>query len=861
METTVRIGAKAWRLRGQPLSRRAAVGNKRPLRAKLGLAALAATATFSVLSGPEASATPHPFPASDGWVCAVLSCRLHGPTASESFGQRLPNARQSALSSVSPSYWLAGATGAVYAFGDAGHFGSVGAGHLSGRVVGIAATPDAKGYWLAGANGAVYAFGDAGHFGSVGAGHLSGRVVGIAATPDAKGYWLAGANGAVYAFGDARYFGSVGAKHLTRPVAGIAASPDAKGLAQPVVGMAATPDGRGYWLVSGDGRISSFGDARSQGSTPGSHLSQPIVGMATAATGGYWLVSAGGRVLPFHAPYYGSARGARLAQPVVGMAATPDGRGYWLVSGDGRISSFGDARSHGSTAGSHLSQPIVGMATPSSPSLTIKVSDLLVGKVPAVQVRRPDGSQFALARATTIDPAEVGTWTVDASRVGATHVTYYPTVSTTTVVVSGGGQASVTVDYADVVADTTRVAQNGAIKSVGPPASNGGQTVVVSDPDHTIAVGDTLVSGTTPVVPDGLLLSVLSVTANGNGTDTVVGRPAQLSDAVPAGSFNVTSGPSGTTSSGRVASTLRAADMPLPELTCDSGHLGLDGGVNFTPTLNISAQWGGIFHPTSVSAFNFTVSGTMAASLSATFGFTGSCTASVSIDGPELATISFWVGPVPVVIVPKLDFEAGLTVSGKAGYTVSVSQDVTLTFGLAYSSDTGLTPVHRVSHTSRSAGFEPTVDGDAELSVGPKLSFLVYGLAGPYLSAGPFLAFHVYLTSNPWWTLTGGAQAGAGIEFPLFHFDKSDDHILQVSWPIARSTTSSPGEPLVITTGYLPPAAQGQAFGTQLSAIGGTPPTPGLSPPASYRTGSPSTRTPARSPAPPPAPAPARPSP
>jgi hypothetical protein len=35
----------------------------------------------------------------------------------------------------------------------------------------------------------------------------------------------------------------------------------------PVVGMAATPTGRGYWLVSADGAVFTFGDAISAGST------------------------------------------------------------------------------------------------------------------------------------------------------------------------------------------------------------------------------------------------------------------------------------------------------------------------------------------------------------------------------------------------------------------------------------------------------------------------------------------------------------------------------------------------------------------------------------------------------------------
>jgi hypothetical protein len=46
--------------------------------------------------------------------------------------------------------------------------------------------------------------------------------------------------------------------------------------------MAATPDGRSYWLVGADGGVFSFGDARFDGSAPGSgvHVAAPAVGLA-----------------------------------------------------------------------------------------------------------------------------------------------------------------------------------------------------------------------------------------------------------------------------------------------------------------------------------------------------------------------------------------------------------------------------------------------------------------------------------------------------------------------------------------------------------------------------------------------------
>ncbi len=116
---------------------------------------------------------------------------------------------------------------------------------LAFPVVQIDSTPDGGGYWLVGADGGVFSFGDAAFFGSTGGLHLNAPIVGMAPTADGRGYWEVGADGGIFAFGDAGFFGSTGSLHLNAPI----------------VGMAPTADGAGYWLVGADGGIFAFGDA------------------------------------------------------------------------------------------------------------------------------------------------------------------------------------------------------------------------------------------------------------------------------------------------------------------------------------------------------------------------------------------------------------------------------------------------------------------------------------------------------------------------------------------------------------------------------------------------------------------------
>ena len=79
-----------------------------------------------------------------------------------------------------------------------------------------------KGYWLVGADGGVFSFGDASYYGSTGAMTLNKPIVAAMATPDGKGYWLVGADGGVFSFGDASYYGSTGAMTLNKPIVGVA---------------------------------------------------------------------------------------------------------------------------------------------------------------------------------------------------------------------------------------------------------------------------------------------------------------------------------------------------------------------------------------------------------------------------------------------------------------------------------------------------------------------------------------------------------------------------------------------------------------------------------------------------------------
>jgi hypothetical protein len=177
-----------------------------------------------------------------------------------------------------------------------------------------------------------------------------------------NGYDAVGADGSVYTFGSTVLLGDLGGTHLSNPV----------------VGMALRSNGLGYWLDASDGGVFAFGDAGFHGSTGNVRLTKPVVGMAATSDGnGYWLDASDGGIFAFgDAGFYGSTGNVRLTKPAVGMAATPDGKGYWLVASDGGIFAFGDAGFYGSTGNVRLTKPVVGMAaTPDGKGYWLVASD------------------------------------------------------------------------------------------------------------------------------------------------------------------------------------------------------------------------------------------------------------------------------------------------------------------------------------------------------------------------------------------------------------------------------------------------------------------------------------------------------
>jgi hypothetical protein len=244
-------------------------------------------------------------------------------------------------------YWMVGADGRVFGFGEARSFGD--ATHLSpgAEAVDLEPTPSGNGYWVVDSAGGVQAFGDAALKGMPDSHALTAgeRVTSLSATPGGAGYWLFTDKGRVLTFGDAVGYGDMAKVKLNGPV----------------LDSIPTPSGKGYYMVASDGGIFAFGDAAFYGSMGGRKLNAAVQSLVPDGDGrGYWLVASDGGIFAFDATFKGSMGGSRLAKPVTGMVRYADG--YLMVGEDGGIFDFSSSPFLGSLGGNPPARPIVSVA-------------------------------------------------------------------------------------------------------------------------------------------------------------------------------------------------------------------------------------------------------------------------------------------------------------------------------------------------------------------------------------------------------------------------------------------------------------------------------------------------------------------
>ena len=234
---------------------------------------------------------------------------------------------------------------------------------------------------------------------------------------------------------------------------------------------------------------------------------------------------------------------------------------------------------------------------------------------------------------------------------------------------------------------------------------------------------------------------------------------------------------------------VRAADdgsqTEASPLSCSGSVTGsISASVDFAPSLDLEVQWGGIFNPGTITAQAY-MQGTETAQISASVDAKASC--SLDVDFPPqpitLGEIDVQIGPIPLIIVPELDFELKADADVEGELDSSATQEATAKVGVAWDGN-NLTRIASLTNSFTFVPPAPTFNGSVHAQDLDRTSRLTSTEWAALTSARMLLRlFAVTIPNTPWWTLKGGIEAGGGLKFSVFgiDFDQGDDSILAQS--------------------------------------------------------------------------------
>jgi uncharacterized protein (TIGR02145 family) len=155
----------------------------------------------------------------------------------------------------------------------------------------------------------------------------------------------------------------------------------------------------------------------------------------------------------------------------------------------------------------------------------------------------------------------------------------------------------------------------------------------------------------------------------------------------------------------------------------------------------------------------------------------------------HFSPIYFQLGPIPVVIVIKLDLKAGG--SGYANASLSVGFENTVSFeaGISYVRGQGW---DTYSNFNNQFNYNPptlTANAGARVFVKPEISVGVYGVLAGYANAEAYGEILVDFFNNPWWQLYAGLDFGVGARAKIFGIEifDFDTNVFELRWLLAQA--------------------------------------------------------------------------
>jgi hypothetical protein len=315
-----------------------------------------------------------------------------------------------------------------------------------------------------------------------------------------------------------------------------------------------------------------------------------------------------------------------------------------------------------------------------------------------------------------------------------------------------------------------------------------GQMRLSGSPD--LHPGDIIAVGVGPVTPYGFLGRAVSVSQDVGGT-VVQTTPATLQEALPEGSFSGEMDPppidleSFSTATGAAAG-MQDAPRAQPGVRIrkafkcgGGGELTVSGTIDLDSRIEASGSWG------LLSGLKARFVGHMSATgeleLTASAGV--SCEIGMrTLFIVPLGTVTFFAGPVPVVLVPAVSATLGGggsisgSVSASAGGVVAAQAGVDYHDGQAHPVG-GVQPVFTGGNPPTPAG-----SGHLEATLSPAISVLVYGVAGPKATLHAGISLDAMFGEDPSWRMTAPVSATAALSITALNLNSPELTIWQETY-------------------------------------------------------------------------------
>jgi len=165
-------------------------------------------------------------------------------------------------------------------------------------------------------------------------------------------------------------------------------------------------------------------------------------------------------------------------------------------------------------------------------------------------------------------------------------------------------------------------------------------------------------------------------------------------------------------------------------------------------------------------------------------------TKEITLATVHFSPIYFQLGPIPVVIVIKLDIKAGGCGYANASLSVGFENTVSYEAGISYVRGQGWDPY---SNFNNQFNYNPptlTANAGARVYVKPEISVGVYGVLAGYANAEAYGEILVDFFNSPWWQLYAGLDFGVGARAKILGIEIFDfeTNVLELRWLLAQAS-------------------------------------------------------------------------